>query len=213
MAKTTKTPRLSYYPPELETPVMTTAGKEINNTSNVFFQVTMIILMILILAVFVGGLIYVYCFAQENDTVIAIQHKNDNDNQHDDEDENHEPRDKKVTFAVGAQLSEISEEELMALLQSDGSDDLDAVIIAFVSPNCGWCVKMKPALQEAATKSPVAIKTATYDHTSPSPAVTQAMKHLKINGMPMLYRIHKGKATRHNGGRDTESIVQFASGQ
>jgi len=198
-SKASKAPSLSYFPAELTTPVVVSSS---SSGSNTFLQITILILVLLILGVFIGGMVYVYCFADENATVVAIQ-KNNN---HDNKDEK-----KKVTFAAGAPLEEISDEDLLELLKSDGTVELDPVVICFVSPTCGHCNVMKPALKSAALKSKVPIKTATYTSEKKSPVIAQALQHLNIAGMPTIYRIENGTAKEYQGDRSEESLIAFAS--
>jgi thiol-disulfide isomerase/thioredoxin len=194
------TPRLSYFPAELATPVaFLSGGKKAGNTC---LQVTIIILVLLIIGVFVGAMVYIYCFADQNNTIVAIN-KNNKDSQK-----------KAVTFAAGAPLEEISSEHLLQLLKSDGSVELDDIVVAFVSPNCGHCNVMKPALHAAALKSNLPIKTATYINAKQTPMVAQAMQQLKISGMPTIVRIEPKKKTANEyKGRDRSeaALVQFAS--
>ena len=196
-----KTPRLSYFPAELATPVALFTGGKNGASSNTWLQVTIVILVLLIIGVFVGAIIYVMCFADKNDTVVAIN-------------KNNKPTQKKaVTFAAGAPLEEISSADLLEYLKSDGSVEMPKIVVAFVSPHCGHCNVMKPALNAAALKSKVPIKTATYIDATKTPMVAQAMKQLNISGMPTMVLIEPEKktATEYKGDRSEASIVQFAS--
>lgn len=87
----------------------------------------------------------------------------------------------------------------------------DPVVLAFVSPNCGFCTAMKPALQAAATKSSCPIMTVTFVDAKRSPLITQTLTHLNIRGFPTIVRIEEGKAHVYRGDRSEADVVRFAS--
>lgn len=121
---------------------------------------------------------------------------------------------KKVTFADHKNgnskrktngLNECSAKYLEDIL----AGKTDPVVIAFLSPGCGWCTKMKPALEQAAKESKFDIYTVTSGPNKQH--VNVAAQKLNVTGAPMLFKIQDGKVIPYQGDRSKQSLIDFAS--
>ena len=214
-SKSSSSRKLHYYPPDLLSPAAAAPGAIIyqpcavaakNNGSNGAVIAASIVLIILLVFIVIAGLVYwswsscPTAAAASVDVDVVSSSSGGRYKQ---------KKKKQVRFAdkKGGELSECTADELVKIMNGKA----EPCIIAFVSPMCGHCQNMKPALESAAKKSNISFYTLTNSGDPKESAhVMEAAKHLDVNGIPMLFRIENGKAIPYNGNRSEESLLEFA---
>jgi len=200
--------KLNYFPEYEVSSMMSPQGgvhvvKE-HNSSDGALVAGVVVLVLLLLLIMIGAIVYWGtasssggCFGEGKKSPKKSVTIDERKNQY-----------KNIPARSGGkkELKECSEQLLKQIMSGKNED---AVILAFVSPGCGHCETMKPALKNAAKKSEIQYMTLTYGGNKKY--IEEVVRSLGISGFPTLVKVQdNGKGMiMYQGDRSEQSLEDF----